>query len=306
MEMRPLPLLLSALVLSAIAGAVAAVLVAPRAETQASNAGANDSGASVAKSMAQMEARQAELQKSLDELRAQLASAPSANPRTEVGEIDAAVARWMEAHPKDQAAGSAPKVSASDAARAREQQVRDAFAQLTRTDLPDTERQRLWRKFGKEGLTEELIAEFEKRADEDPNDPDLKVALGGAYLQKTMEVQGGPEAGLWATKADKVFDAALELDPNHWEARFSKAVSLSFWPPVLGKQGEAIQNFETLIAQQAGTPKTPEQAQPFIFLGNMYSQMGQPDKALATWQSGYAQFPENAELKKQIDLHSGH
>jgi tetratricopeptide (TPR) repeat protein len=304
--MRPLPLFLSALVLSAAAGAVAAIVVAPRAQTQASDAGASNPIANVAKSVTQLEARQAELQKGLDELRAQLAAAPNANSRTEVGELDAAVARWMQEHAKDQVAVGAPKASAADTAHAREQQIRDAFAELTRTDLPATERQRLWSKFGKEGLTEELIAEFEKRADEDPNNPDLKVELGGAYLARTSESQGGPEAGLWATKADKVFDAALEIDPNHWEARFTKAVALSFWPPVLGKQAEAIKNFETLIAQQANAPKSPQQAQPFLFLGNMYSQMGQADKALATWQSGYAQFPDNAELKKQIDLHSGH
>jgi len=116
----------------------------------------------------------------------------------------------------------------------------------------------------------------------------------------------GPEAGIWATKADKAFDAALAVDDHCWDARFSKAVSLSFWPPVFGKQGEAIKNFEVLTEQQASQPSDPKFAQTWLLLGNMYQQTGRMDQALATWQKGLALFPGNEALQAQIASAQGH
>ena len=80
--------------------------------------------------------------------------------------------------------------------------------------------------------------------------PEAQLALGQAYLGMTQQLEG-MEAGKYATLADKALDQALELEPEHWEARFTKAVALSFWPPILGKQPLAIRQFETLMEQQA-------------------------------------------------------
>jgi tetratricopeptide (TPR) repeat protein len=91
-----------------------------------------------------------------------------------------------------------------------------------------------------------------------------------------------------------------------WDARFAKAVSLSFWPPLLGKQNEAIKNFEVLVEQQAGQPQKPEYAQTYWALGNMYTQSGDKAKALATWQQGLALYPGNAQLEAQIANAQGH
>ena len=133
------------------------------------------------------------------------------------------------------------------------------------------------------------------------NDPDAQTELGKAYLQKTFRAGGGPEAGLWATKADKAFDKALGVDDHHWESRFQKTVSLSFWPPMLGKQTDAVKQFETLVAQQeASGSKSQGYAETYLFIGNMHLQMGAKDKALAAWKQGYAQFPNHAELAKKL------
>ncbi len=35
--------------------------------------------------------------------------------------------------------------------------------------------------------------------------------------------------------ADQLFDTALNLDPNDWEARYIKTVAMSHWPDSLGK-----------------------------------------------------------------------
>ena len=163
----------------------------------------------------------------------------------------------------------------------------------------------MWKDIRAAGMLAEVIAAYETASKDDPSNPDLKVDLGNAYLQKTFEAGGGPEAGVWATKADKVFDQALALNPEHWEARFTKAVSLSFWPPALGKQAEAIKNFETLVEQQERGSQQSYHSETYIFLGNLYQQSGKGDKAVETWKRGYSRFPDSSELKKQIDLASG-
>src|SRR6185295_3541836 len=84
-----------------------------------------------------------------------------------------------------------------------------ALAKLLDPNLDDVERQKLWREFSAQGLTDALIAEYEQRAEREPNNPDRKVELGEAYLQKIFEVGNSPLAGVWATKADGAFDAAL-------------------------------------------------------------------------------------------------
>lgn len=299
MEMRPLPIFVVAIVLSAAAGAGAALVVAPRSQSQASPSAATDDAARFDKSLAQLESKQAELQRSLDDIKALLASAPSS--RSEVGDLDAAVARWMNQHPGTLSEASSDTVAASPE-RGKEQRIADAIAELSNPNISDLERRALWSRYAKEGLIDALLAEFENRAERDPTSVDAKVELGVAYLEKLFNSPTGPESGVWATKADKTFDAALELDPQRWDARFTKAIALSNWPAFLGKQSLAIQQFETLIDQQSQAPKEPRFAQTHLFLGNMYLQMGQRDKAIAAWQSGLAQYPDNQELRSQLEL----
>ena len=170
----------------------------------------------------------------------------------------------------------------------------------------ERERQALWSALGEKGLSDELVAMFEDRVEREPNDPDLRVELGSAYLQKVFEVGGSsPTAGMWAMKADAAFDAALALDENHWEARFSKAISYSFWPPALGMQNKAIAQFETLLQQQQSQPPSPQFAQTYYFLGNMYQQTGNPGKALQVWQQGLALYPGNDQLMAQLAAAQG-
>jgi tetratricopeptide (TPR) repeat protein len=303
MEMRPLPIFVVAIFLSAAAGAGAALVVTPRSQSQASPSAATDDAARVDKTLAQLEGKQAELQRGLDDLKALLGSGPSS--RNEVGDLDAAVARWMKEHSSGAAAPASDSMAAAST-KTKEQRIASAIAQLSDPQISDVERRQLWSQFAKEGLIDDLLAAFENRAERDPNNVDAQVELGVAYLEKLFNSPTGPESGVWATKADKTFDAALALDPQRWDARFTKAVALSNWPAFLGKQSLAIQQFETLVEQQSHQPKEPHFAQTHLFLGNMYLQMGQKDKAMATWQSGLAQYPDNHELQAQIDLNSGH
>jgi len=144
-------------------------------------------------------------------------------------------------------------------------------------------KQEAWREAAELGLLDEVLAAFERRAEESPNDARAHADLGAAYLQKLNSVSE-MEKGAWALRADRSFDAALAIDPAHWEARFTKALSLSYWPAITGKQPESIHQFETLIAQQESSPARPEHAKSYLYLGNLYLGQGKGEKALDVWR----------------------
>ena len=178
----------------------------------------------------------------------------------------------------------------------------DLYARLQDPELSNTEIQELWQQISASGRLEEVVDFLAARALANPNDPALEVDLGAALLQRIQEVGNGPLAGVYATQADEAFNRALKLDATHWDARYHKAVALSFWPPVLGKQPAAIAEFVTLVGQQSQSTQQPEYAQTHLLLGNLYQQSGQLDKALAAWQTGAQLFPGNAALAQQLAL----
>jgi tetratricopeptide (TPR) repeat protein len=302
--MKPIAL---ALVSAAVAAATSAILVTvmrDRPAAPAAHAAEPGSGSDVMRRLDDIEKTNGALAKSLDDLRMQL-DAKQAPARVPVGEIDAAVQRAIATHGvgSDKADATAAK---PDAKEDKAVFAKGLFAQFEAGNLSWDERQALWKRAADAGLTDELVAMFEKRANDNPNDPKAQVELGQAYLQKTFQAGGGPEAGVWAIKADKSFDKALSIDDHNWEARFTKGVSLSFWPAALGKQHEAIAQFQTLVEQQDGQTQQPQFAQTHLWLGNMYQQIGEKDKAMAAWQHGLTQFPDDAALLHQIQMAQQH
>jgi tetratricopeptide (TPR) repeat protein len=71
---------------------------------------------------------------------------------------------------------------------------------------------------------------------------------------------------------------------------------------MFGKQAEAINNFETLVAQQESLPSKPEFAQTYLWLGNLYLQQGKNDQAKEAYAKGLAKFPGDEDLLKQLGL----
>ena len=250
-----------------------------------------------------LEASQAKLTRSVDELAGILAETRLANPREAVSEeggliddskIDQAVARWFASH-----AGAA-EVTAVDPGHVESAQ--ELLERLLDPSFGGLAKEELWQRLREEKRLDEVVTAFEEYAAAHPEDPGAQVELGAAYLEKIQEVGAGPLAGVWATKADQAFDRALQLDPEHWEGRFSKAVALSFWPPVFGKQSEAIHHFEILVEQQARRGNQNGFAQTHLLLGNLYQQIGEADKAMAAWEHGLSIFPDDHALLAQIEL----
>jgi len=297
--MKPLVLLPLVLLVSGGTAVVTTALVkdAP-VEAQAATP---DGTAGLLDSLHALEARVAELASNNQRLSMELSSRRTGSARSSAEDIEAVVARVLREHGV-QDLPAVTEVDVVEATRGETFDARAALLDLLDPDLPEMRRQELWARYTKEGRLDELVALFEERAEADPNDPDVQVDLGGAYLQKVFASGSGPLAGQWAMKADSSFEAALALDDQHWDARFSKATSLSFWPPALGKQGEAINQFETLVAQQEQGSKEPRHAQTYLMLGNTYQQIGDAEKALAAWQRGLSLFPDNENLRQQVEL----
>jgi tetratricopeptide (TPR) repeat protein len=303
--MKPILVLCAAVLLSgSISFAVARFCAAGPIQPERSPAVAAEDFARLTRAVAEAEARQAALAKTVEDLRADLALRSSQDSRVPLSEIEQAVARAMnrqDAGMVKEDSASAPTTTQSKAFDAR-----TALQELLAPGLTREEKLAKWRAIDAAGAIDDVIALFEQFAREHPESPGAQVELGGAYLQKVFKAGNGPEAGVWATKADKAFDAALAVDDHSWDARFSKAVSLSFWPPVFGKGTEAIKHFEILVGQQGEQASEPKFAQTWVLLGNLYQQLGKSEQALATWEKGLTMFPGNAQLEQQIANAQGH
>jgi hypothetical protein len=167
------------------------------------------------------------------------------------------------------------------------------------------QKQAAWKKLKDAGKMDEAITELEQRAAANPQSAEYPATLGQAYLQKASTIQEIPDQGILAMKADKSFDAALQLDPKNWEARFTKAVAMSYWPPQLNKGQEVIDHFTQLIEQQEAQPPQPQFAATYLWLGDHYQKTGKSDYARATWQCGAERFPADASLKQRLAQPAG-
>jgi tetratricopeptide (TPR) repeat protein len=162
------------------------------------------------------------------------------------------------------------------------------------------QKQEAWKYLSDAGKLDQAIAELEKRTASDTNNADCPAALGHAYLHKCGTIQDVREQGILAMQADKMFDTALTIDASNWEARFMKAVAMSYWPPMLNKGDEVIQHFQTLIQQQETQAPQPQFAETYAWLGDQYQKAGRADDAKAVWQRGASLFPSDEKLRTKL------
>jgi tetratricopeptide (TPR) repeat protein len=162
------------------------------------------------------------------------------------------------------------------------------------------QKQEAWKQLGEAGKLDQAIAELEQRTANDPRSAENPAALGHAYLQKCGTIKDVREQGILAMQADKMFDTALSLDASNWDARFMKAVAMSYWPPMLNKGDEVIQHFQTLIQQQETQTPQPQFADTYAWLGDQYQKADRADDARAVWQRGAALFPADEKLRTKL------
>ena len=171
---------------------------------------------------------------------------------------------------------------------------------LLSSQTPYDRKRATWKQLKEAGALDQAITELERRVTANNACAECAAVLGNAYLQKCGTSSDVREQGILAMQADKLFDAALSLDPANWEARFTKAVALSYWPTTMNKGEEVIQHFTTLIQQQETQPAQPQFADTYAWLGDQYQKAGRHDDARAVWERGVALFPNDPKLQNKL------
>ena len=247
------------------------------------------------RTVGELQQAQQQLTARLDALAAVPAAAAARSEPERTGAVapsDQQVAAAVEAYLRQRGNGAAAEAAAGGAAAAFD--VDAEFAALKGTDFFGNPA--AWKRAHAAGKLDEIVARFEAQAKANPGSPDAQMQLAKAYLAYTNI---DPSKYEFSMKADGAFDKVLELDDRHWEARFTKAVSYTFWPEFLGKRKPAIVHFETLVAQQEAMPASPEQAQTYLYLGNLLERTD-PAKAREMWAKGARRHPESQELAKKL------
>lgn len=279
------------LVLSTLIASAAAVGVTFALRTEPAVQPTNPTD--VQRELAELRASNEKLQQQLDALAkapapatTSLAAERSAAPAVSTEMIAAAV----EAFLKKNGASAALAAGGTAAPAAATFDLSTEFAKLQGTSF--WEDGALWKRLFAAGKMDEAIKQFEALAAANPKDTKVQMDLANAYLSYLQLDQSKWQLSM---KADSVFDTVLALDERHWEARFSKAMSYTFWPDFLGKKKDAISHFETLVAQQESMPPQDHEAQSYLFLGNLL-ETRDPAKAKEMWAKGARRHPNNQEL----------
>jgi hypothetical protein len=122
-----------------------------------------------------------------------------------------------------------------------------AIANLISPQSSFHQKQAAWNQLRDAGQLDQAIEALQQGATENPMSAAYPAALGQAQLYKAGELarNGGTisELGILGMQADQSFDAALKLDPTHWEAQFFKAAAMHHWPLELDRGGEVTSSF---------------------------------------------------------------
>jgi len=138
---------------------------------------------------------------------------------------------------------------------------------------------------------------------EDPGNAELQTALASAYTAKTaFGTNLGPAQGIVFMKALAAYDKALQINPDHWTARFGKAYDTSMAPEFVGLRPQAIRQFEALVERQESRTPQKEFAQTYLRLGTLYKDAGNADNARTMWKRGIEQYPDNQAIRDALEL----
>lgn len=199
------------------------------------------------------------------------------------------------------AAVEEPITSSAEKADSLSEESLSLFDDLIDGHLPLEDRLAALRALGKEGLLAEASQELRDLVALDPESADLQFLLGSS-LASALRSGGvsAQEAAALAREARSSLSSALESDPEHWEARFTRAMLNAFAPGASGRQPEAIADLKRLAEAQDRVRPQPRDASTWYFLGNLYLQQQQKDKAKEAWSTGARLFPDDSRFGEKL------
>ncbi len=130
-------------------------------------------------------------------------------------------------------------------------------------------------------------------------DADAQAVYAGLLSIKTFYTASYDQAYVLWTRAERTFGRALNLDPDHWEARLGKAVLYLYAEDadLLRRAGRML---EQVLDLQATGSAEAKHAKTFLYLGEFFRLSGQESRAEAVWSQGAAKFPEDRELAEKV------
>lgn len=139
---------------------------------------------------------------------------------------------------------------------------------------------------------------FEKVASEHPDSANLHLNYGFSYVDK-IPVAGAITQVILADRALTQFTKSVELRPD-WIGYYTRGQSYLFWPKIFNRAPLGVADLEKALEIQKKEPRRGYHARLYVALGDGYWKTDQLDKAIATWQAGLREFPDNAGLKSRL------
>ena len=109
-------------------------------------------------------------------------------------------------------------------------------------------------------------------------------------------------AGDLSAESIELLQRALDIQPNHWAARYMLALNYYRSPPFMNRSADAARELDRLIALQGDRNDVTEFARTYEYRGMLWSRAARPDSARAVWERGLRLFPGDAVLRERLRL----
>ena len=137
---------------------------------------------------------------------------------------------------------------------------------------------------------------FRKRIAKSARDVEALVGLGRTLAQCLLPAANFIGQGTLSHEAMGVLEDALDLQPDHWIARFVLASIAYRSPAFLGRGDVAAKHFDELIRRTGSRVSEPLYPRVFEYRGMQWMRAGKPDTARALWTRGLFLFPNDSAL----------
>ncbi len=142
---------------------------------------------------------------------------------------------------------------------------------------------------------------FRQRLEARPDAAEARVGLAQVISQCRIRFANVFSAGRMVSESNRLLEEALEIDPANWGAHLTLGLNHYYTPAFLGRTGESIRQFETLLELQGDRADAPHFALPYLYLGDLYERAGRKQDAAEVWRRGSALFPANADIRERLE-----
>ncbi|MEM6689722.1 MAG: redoxin family protein [Planctomycetota bacterium] len=160
--------------------------------------------------------------------------------------------------------------------------------------------ERLLLQISSSGKDADLLREIDRRIKDQPGNPTLHVARGAIISLQLWGESNAQRITSLFSQADMAFDAAIQLDSKHWDARMTKAV---FYADAGYRwyERQALTMFADLLRVQEKSQRKPHHVKAYLEYGKLQQKLGDESEAKSIWRRGLKFFPDNKSLREQLD-----